>query len=246
MPRTTKNIDITTTGEGQIALDKPIKSVVNSTWSATQVLDSDAAGQELYFESDKGKFLALSDETVNALSHDNKVRYSFAAEFFARHNPEHDVLAQQLAVKQARSRRAEVLKEMKEVPSYQLERRMMQAYVGEGYQERWVRTDNIERAKMNGYDFVKADDEGCMAGAPSTGNHYETKKSDGHTEGVLMRISREDYAKHDADRLEKTRRQQGAATQGAMGELTRLGGQPFNESKLRGQVAFRPIEISQE
>lgn len=245
MGRPAKSKDILTSGDGQIIDDQPIKVFVDTSWDASKVLQSDARGLELYFESVRGKFLPLSDETLAELSHDNKVRYQFAAEHHKRSNPEYDALAQQLLVSQARSRRAEVKQEMGTVPQYQLERRMLQAYVGEGYQERWVRADNIERAKMNGYDIVRADDVNCFAGAAPTENRYETKQSNGHTEGVLMRISRDDFAKHEADKATRIARQKGAALSGAQGELTRLGGLPFNESKLRGTVSMQPIESGQ-
>jgi hypothetical protein len=190
--------------------------------SLAKVLEWDKAGEELYFEHDLEKFMALSESDVARLSRDNRVRYSVSKHLNANEHPEGDPVLRRIQVVGANARRKQFEEVVKGTSQSARATKKLQAFVGEGYNAYWSRTDKIEDRLARGYEIVKPGED-IYAGVSATDGHFETRVKQGETELVLMRVSKEKAEELKkaqqvaAQRFDKAGEQSGASELRAMG-----------------------------
>jgi hypothetical protein len=190
--------------------------------SLAKIVEWDKSGDELYFEHEIGRFLALSETDVAKLSHDNKVRYSVSRHLHENENPDSDPVLRRVKVMESNERRKKFEQIVKSTSQSMRATKKLQAFVGEGYDAFWARTDKVEDRMARGYEIVKTGDD-VYAGVGATDGHYETRVKQGEPELVLMRISKErkkELKKAQADaanRLEQAGEKSGASELRAMG-----------------------------
>lgn len=190
--------------------------------SLAKVLQWNEAGDELIFEHEKGRFMALSDSDRQKLSHDNKVRYSMSVQLNAAHDPENDAIQNRLKVVGANERRKEFEATVKTTSQGMRATKKLQAFVGEGYEPFWTRQDKIEDRLERGYQIVKPDTD-VYAGVSATDGHFETRVKPGETELVLMRISKEQKGKNDEIKRQVAERQDKASEKVGESQLRAMG-----------------------
>lgn len=195
-------------GRLYVDIDTPVEDVIRL----------DAEGVDLFFESDKGKFLALDETTLKGLSKLTRTRYEVSKALNEKHDPAMDGFSARFSVTGSRNRQAEVQKTLRETPMTADAMRMLTAYAGHGFVERWARPDKMAHWLQKGYEVVKAD----AKGNPVDGNVFtEAKAIDGHfetqgttpnkTELVLMRAPVDVVAKNRQAQNELNQRQVQAA-----------------------------------
>lgn len=190
--------------------------------SLANILKWDTAGEELIFEHEKGVFLMLSDSDRAKLSHDNKVRYSMSLQLNAKHDPENDAIQNRLKVIGSNERRKQFEATVKTTSQSARASKKLQAFVGEGYEERWSRPDKIEERLAMGYEIVKPDED-VYAGVVKTEGHYETRVQPGQTELVLMRVRKERKAEIMKEKDEAAQRLLQASDKSGASELRNMG-----------------------
>lgn len=198
------------------------KRMVKVGESLSKVLEWDKAGEELYFEHEIGRFLALSESDVAKLSHDNRVRYSVSRHLHENENPDADPVLRRVKVGEANARRKQFEQIVKSTSQSMRATKKLQAFVGEGYDAFWARTDKVEDRMARGYEIVQKGED-VYAGVSATEGHFETRVKQGEPELVLMRISKERKAElakaqqDAANRLDKASDQSGASELRSMG-----------------------------
>lgn len=198
-----------------VSVESPIEEVIR--------LNNE--GAELYFESERGKFLQLTESQVRELSNDNRVRYGVSLQLHAKSDPENDRIQQRLKILGANSRRKEFEKTVKGTLPSALATKKLQTFVGDGFHSVWTRGDKIESRLELGYEFVKPGDD-VYVGVPATDGHFETKVETGKTELTLMRIPLEKKAEIDRMKKEKADRLLQAGDEAGRSELRALGAKP--------------------
>jgi hypothetical protein len=192
------------------------KRFVKTGESLAKIVDWDKAGDELYFEHELGRFLALSESDVAKLNHDNRVRYSVSQHLHANENPDSDPVLRRVKVVESNERRKQFEQTVKSTSQSMRATKKLQAFVGEGYEAFWARTDKVEDRMARGYEIVKTGDD-VYAGVSATEGHYETRVKQGEPELVLMRIRKETKAElkkaqlEAATRLDRAGEQSGAS-----------------------------------
>lgn len=218
-------IDETTVSKPETVKNAPkarVRRFVNAGMSPSEVLQCDAEDVELMFEHEQGKFLALSDSDIQKLHHDNRVRYNMSQELNRNHDPERDGQSTRLQVVAANERRKQFEQVVRTTSQSARATKKLQAFVGEGYEPIWSRTDKIEDRLAKGYEIVKPQGD-IYAGVSATDGHYETRVKQGETELVLMRIRREDKAKIMAQKAEAAKRLDMVADTSGASELRAMG-----------------------
>jgi hypothetical protein len=195
-----------------------------------KILEWDKAGDELFFEHEKGVFLALSDSDIAKLSHDNKVRYGMSRQLNQNHDPENDAFHQRFKVVGANERRKEFERTVKTTSQSARATKKLQAFVGEGYEPIWSRTDKIEDRLEKGYEVVKPADD-IYAGVGATDGHFETRVRQGETELVLMRVSKERKAELARVKADKAKRLDVTGETSGANELRGMGAKLVREEQ---------------
>lgn len=218
-------IDETVVSKPEIGKNIPkprVRKFVNASMTASEVLKCDAEDVELLFEHEKGQFLALSDSDIQKLHHDNRIRYNMSLELNRNHDPERDGHSQRLQVTAANERRKQFEQTVRTTVQSARATKKLQAFVGEGFEPIWSRTDKIEDRLAKGYEIVKPQDD-IYAGVSATDGHYETRVKQGETELVLMRIRKEDKARLLAEKQAAAKRLDESADKSGASELRAMG-----------------------
>lgn len=167
---------------------------VDRDTAVADVVRLDAEGVDLFFESDKGKFLVLDDATLKGLSKLTRTRYEVSKALNDKHDPAMDGFSARLSVGADRNRQSEVRKILRETPMTADAVRMLTAYTGNGFVERWARPDKIAHWMAKGYAVVGADEKGApvdknvFTEAKAIDGHFETQgTTPNKTELILMR-----------------------------------------------------------
>jgi hypothetical protein len=161
--------------------------------SVEDVIRLDAEGVDLFFESDKGKFLELDETTLKGLSKMTRTRYEVSKALNMKHDPAMDGFSARLSVGASRNRQSEVRKILRETPMTADAMRMLTAYAGHGFKEHWARPDKMAHWMAKGYEVVKAkgdgpEDPNVFTEAKVIDGHFETQgTTPNKTELVLMR-----------------------------------------------------------
>ena len=196
----------------------------------SKILEWDKAGDELFFEHEKGVFMSLSDGDIAKLSHDNKVRYGMSRQLNLNSDPENDAFHQRFKVVGANERRKQFEQTVKTTSQSSRATRKLKAFVGEGYDHMWTRPDKIEDRLEKGYQIVKPADD-VYAGVSATDGHFETRVKQGETELVLMRVSKERKAELAAEKAEKAHRLAVSSETSGASELRGMGAKLVREDQ---------------
>lgn len=171
-------------GRLYVDIDTPVEDVVRL----------DAEGVDLFFESDKGKFLALDETTLKGLSKLTRTRYEVSKALNEKHDPVMDGFSSKFSVIGARNRQSEVRKILRETPMTADALRMLTAYAGHGFIDRKARPDKMAHWMAKGYEVVKAkadgspEDPNVLTEMKAVDGHFETQGTKpNETEFVLMR-----------------------------------------------------------
>jgi hypothetical protein len=193
-----------------IALDKTTENVI----------ELDAGGVELVFDSTPGKFLELPDGVIQGLSARNKSSY-FAA--FHSH---------------AKEKRQQGLE-----PTVEINVNARGATAGDRmavdyppgfldkYHPCWKRTDELQACQAQGYSFVREED-GAQSFAYDKTRGFHVVGKPPHEEMYLMKIPVEKYNELMKVSEDRSRRNNGAAEEAFMEEAEKLGGKPTNTTRM--------------
>jgi len=206
------------------------KRIVKVGESLAKVIEWDKAGDELYFEHELGRFLALSESDVAKLGHDNRVRYSVSQHLHANENPDSDPVLRRVKVQESNERRKQFEQTVKSTSQSMRATKKLQAFVGEGYEPFWARTDKVEDRMARGYEIVKSGDD-VYAGVSATEGHFETRVKQGEPELVLMRIRKDVKADLKKAQLEAATRLDRAGEQSGASELRAMGAPLIREDQ---------------
>ncbi len=189
------------------------KYMVGIGMTEEAVLRLDKQGAILVFEQ-KEAFMDLSDETVAALSRENRFRFESAKEFHnAWRGNEHAEIVEKFQVDPNMQGSAMDKLQMKGPPDMVT---------------RWVAPYNVEKYASMGYKILSPDEVKTFLG--SKGGHHEIGKL-GQTELVAMGIPKELYDRRQNKKVEQNNEKAGAWQTSGLSELNRSGAQGFVASE---------------
>lgn len=206
------------------------KHFVDRSVKKDQVLKWDNEGAELIFLHESDKFLELDMMDLNKLNRENKIRYSVSRELNLNERGFRDPELSRVKVVQANERRKQFEQIVKGTSQSARATKKLQAFVGEGFEPFWSRTDKLEDRLANGYEIVKPADD-MYAGVSATEGHYETRVKQGETELVLMRVSKERKAEIMAAKAEAAQRLDMAGEKSGASELRAMGASLISENQ---------------
>lgn len=225
----TNDVELAAATTQEVSSEEP-KTVgrlyVDIDTSVEDVIRLDSEGVDLFFESDKGKFLRLEDDVLKGLSKLTRTRYEVSKALNEKHDPAMDGFSARLSVTGDRNRQSEVRKILRETPMTADAVRMLTAYAGNGFVERWARPDKVAHWMAKGYAVVGADEKGApvdpnvFTEAKAIDGHFETQgTTPNKTELILMRAPVDVVAKNRQALNELALRQ----TQAAEADANRSG-----------------------
>lgn len=194
---------------GTIKVNLTKKAIVGTGMDPENIIRLDKDGVVLVFEQ-TDKFMPLSDGTLEALSRENRLRFSMAKEFHdAWRGDEHAKLVEEFKVDRQMTGSATD---------------KMQIEGQKGMHVRWCSPNNIEKYRGLGYRIVATDEANSYLGPK--GGHHEIGNL-GQTELVAMEIPEERYV--------QLRRKSSAEMEKKAGMWKTAG---LNEVNLSGAAGF--------
>lgn len=198
------------------------KHFVDTSVSLDEVLKWNEDGAELIFLHEQDKFLEIDQADLNKLNRDNKIRYSVSRELNLNESGFRDPVLSRIKVAEANERRKQFEQIVKGTSQSARATKKLQAFVGEGYEAYWSRTDKLEDRLASGYEVVKPTGD-MYAGVSATEGHFETRVKQGETELVLMRVSKERKKELVAIKAEAAKRLDMAGEKSGASELRGMG-----------------------
>lgn len=218
------------------------RAYVSSGDSLEAVIKMDDEGIDLIFESDKGKFMRLTEADIKRLSPQNRRSYFVSKALNDKHDPENDELQRRIKITSANERRKLYERTVSTTSQNARATKKLQAFVGEGYEPYWCRPDKLEDKLEKGYEIVRPADDISTGisklkaeGGSDDGNHFETRVRQGETETVLLRISSEKKKKLEAEQHAAADRLVSTSDRAGKSRIRELGGEDVSDSRVNWQ-----------